>query len=445
MPFGSYSQIMIRFLSIGGGLTAMVFAAPGLAVPAFPGAEGFGRDARGGRGGRIIAVTTLADSGPGSLRACIDARGPRVCVFRVGGVIRFTTARPIIQNPFLTIAGQTAPGGGILLTHAGGKTGLTPMVIKNTHDIVVRHIRVRTDRRGEDRGANSAFIIEGSRNVVLDHVSASWALDENVGGFAQNTNVTISSSIFAEGIQRHDKCALLSSDPKGPQRLSFIRNLCAHNGDRNPDVNVPPGSCVEVVNNVLYNGQSQFTEVWESYGGSSVNIIGNYYKAGPNSSASIAAIDRPTIGSKGRARIFQAGNVLAGKVAAVTPSAKGVLLDKPACPLATKSMPARQAYDQVLSQSGAFPRDAVDARIVGEVRSGTGQIRAAPGEMPGIANAAPYADRDRDGMADSWEVARGLDPRRNDAWSDANGNGWANFDEFLNFAHRALLQGIRLR
>ena len=429
---------MPRLWLSGGAALLAVAQAPAYALPAFPGADGFGRNAQGGRGGRIIEVTTLADSGPGSLRACIDAAGPRVCIFRVGGVIRFTTIRPIIRNPYITIAGQTAPGGGILLTHSGGKNAFTPLVIKNTHDVIVRHVRVRTDRRGEQRGSNSGFIIENSRNVILDHVSSSWAIDENVGGYAQNTDITISNSIFAEGIPRHDKCALLSSDPKGPQRLSFLRNLCAHNGDRNPDVNFAPGSCVEVMNNVLYDAQSQFTEVWESYGGTPVNLIGNYYKAGPSSSGSIAALDRPLIGSKGRARIYQAGNLLDGRVTSFTPSAREALVKAPVCRLAAKPIPAQQAYKLVLAQSGAFPRDAVDARIVGEVRTRTGSIRAGPGVLPPLSPGAPYVDRDHDGMSDAWEAANKLDPRRHDAWQDADGDGWPNLDEFLAFAHRTV-------
>src|SRR3546814_4955771 len=99
--------------------------------------------------------------------------------------------------------------------------------------------------------------------VILDHVSGAWALDENVNGQGQNDLITVSWSIFAEGIPRHDKCALLASDPRGPQRFSFVKNLCAHNGDRNPDANFPPDSCVEIVNNVFYNAGSQFAEIWE--------------------------------------------------------------------------------------------------------------------------------------------------------------------------------------
>lgn len=431
------------------GLTAISLliseAASAQVRPAFPGAEGFGRLSRGGRGGRIIAVTTLADSGPGSLRACIDGVGPRVCIFRVSGVIRYTTMRPDIRNPYLTIAGETAPGGGILITHAGGKGAFTPLVIKNTHDVIIRHIRVRMDRPGEQRRANSAFIIEDSRKVIFDHVSGSWAQDENFGGYARNDAITVSWSIFAEGVPRHDKCALLSSDPPGPQHLSFVKNLCAHNGDRNPDVNFKPGSCVEVVNNVLYNAQSQFTEVWESYGGTPVNIIGNYYRRGPDTPRLAFGIDRPLIGSKGPAKIYQSDNLADGHGIIIAPSARLALVDAPVCRLASKPMPARRAYEAVLAAAGAFPRDAVDARLVGEVRTRTGAIGRPNRIIPFIAGGAPYRDSDRDGMSDTWEASHGCDPGRNDAWGDANGNGWANLEEFLDYAHRERLAGRQPR
>lgn len=409
--------------------------------PAFPGAEGFGRMAQGGRGGRIIAVTTLADAGPGSLRACITASGPRVCIFRVGGIIRYTTMRPDIQNPYLTIAGETAPGGGILITHAGGKGAFTPFVIKGTHDVIVRNIRVRLDRAGEQRRADSAFIIENSRNIILDHVSGSWARDENFGGYALNDAITVSWSIFAEGVPRHDKCALLSSDPPGPQRLSFIKNLCAHNGDRNPDINFKPGSCVEVVNNVLYNAQVQFSEVWESYGGTPVNIVGNYYRRGPNTPRLAFGIDRPLVASTGRARIYTRDNIVDGRGIVMAPAARAALVAAPVCPITIKPMPGRLAFGAVLKAAGAFPRDDVDTRLVSEVRSRTGRIGRPNRVLPPISTGAVYQDSDGDGMSDRWEAAHGCDPRSNDAWRDANGNGWANLDEFLNYAHNERLAG----
>lgn len=408
---------------------------------AFPGAEGYGSHSAGGRGGRIIQVTTLADAGPGSLRACIDASGPRICVFRVGGIIRFTTVRPIIRNPYITIAGETAPGGGILLSHAGGRDAFTPLVIKKTHDVVVRHIRVRADKRGEQRESNSGFIIESSRNVILDHVSGSWAIDENVGGYAGNDNVTISNSIFAEGIPKHDKCALMASDPTGPQHFSFIRNLCAHNGDRNPDVNFPPKSCVEVINNLLYDAQSEFTEIWESYGGTPASVVNNYYKAGPSTEGRAPAVIRQLVGSTGAARIYLSGNSFDGVRVEQSPSIAGHLVSSPPCPLTITPVSADSAYQLVLQYSGAFPRDSVDRRIIGEARERTGHIVQGPGIMPDIANGTPYVDSDGDGMADSWERSHGLTVGVNDAWQDHDGNGWANIEEFLDFASRERIAG----
>lgn len=437
------ARLLIAFAAVLPSCTPPATAAP----DAFPGAEGFGRKAQGGRGGAVIKVSNLNDSGPGSLRACIDAKGPRTCVFTVGGVIRFTGEPPVIRNPYLTIAGQTAPGGGILLTHAGGPNGFTPLVIKRTHDVVVRHIRVRTDRDGEERGGNDAFTIEDSSNVILDHVSGSWALDENVNGQGQNDLITVSWSIFAEGIPRHDKCALLASDPVGPQRFSFVKNLCAHNGDRNPDANFPPGSCIEIVNNVFYNANSQFAEIWESEGGTPVNIINNYFRAGPNTSGAVGAIDRQTIGSTGIARIYHSGNQLDGLFRMTTDPATIAVVNKQVCALASGAMPARQAYNAVLAGAGAFPRDGFDQKIVSEVMRRTGSIIAkdAVRQLPPIASGTPYRDQDGDGMSDAWEVANGLDPARNDAWADADRDGWANLDEFLDHAHHEVLAGRQLR
>lgn len=408
---------------------------------AFPGAVGYGAASKGGRGGRIIAVDTLADSGPGSLRACVEADGPRVCVFRVAGLIRFTTRPPTIANPFLTIAGQTAPGGGITIAHDGGETGRTPILVKNNHDVVIRHIRVRNDRAGTHRGSEDSFTIENSRNIILDHVSASWARDELVNGYGDNDWVTISNSIFAEGIPKHDKCALLASDPKGPQHLSFIGNICAHNGDRNPDLNFPPGSCAEVVNNILYNGQSEFAEIWESFGGVPVSLIGNSFIAGKNTRPDTIGIARNVIGSKGEARVFLADNRFDGDFVHVSPLLKAVEVASPPCPGTIKAAPAQQAYEQVLRWAGAFPRDAIDRKVVNQIRDRKGQIVKQPGLIPPADPGTPYPDADGDGMDDGWEARNRADPRRADAWADGDGNGLANLDQYLDWLSRKLIDG----
>jgi pectate lyase len=424
-------------------LPLLALAQAAIAAPAFPGAEGHGAQSLGGRGGRIIAVTTLADAGPGSLRSCIDAVGPRVCVFRVSGIIRFTTVRPLIRNSRITIAGETAPGGGILVTHAGGAKGYTPIAIVGAHDVVIRHIRVRTDRRGDDRGANGAFTIERSRNVILDHVSGSWALDQNLSGYDANDAITVSWSIFAEGIPRHDKCALLASNPRQPQRFSFIKTLCAHNGDRNPDANFPPGSCVEITNNILYNAQSQFTEIWESEGGTPVSVVGNIFRRGPNTSGSAVAIDRVMIGSRGTARIHAADNRIDGKMQLFSPVAEIASVPDAPCAAVTPPLATSLAYERVLSESGALPRDSFDARIAHDVIMRSGRIVRDPGQLPAIAAGAPYPDLDRDGMDDRWETANGANPRVPDPWADGNRDSWLNLENFLDWRHRRLVQAQR--
>lgn len=408
---------------------------------AFPGAAGYGAKSLGGRGGEIIEVTTLADGGAGSFRACVSTEGPRVCVFRVSGVIRFTAAPPVIKHPFLTIAGETAPGEGITLAHAGGPEGFTPLLIKNTHDVIVRDIRSRPDRLGDVRGANDAITIENSRNVILDHVSGSWALDENINGHRQNDLVTISWSVFAEGIPRHDKCALLGSDPTGPQRFSFIGNLCAHHGDRNPDINFAPGSCVEIYNNVFYDAGDQFLEIWESYGGTTANVAGNVFRAGPSTSRSAIGIDRQEIGSTGAASVWLSDNLFDGRFRQSAPSLPAIVSSSPLCPPSTPIARAIDAYRLVLASAGALPRDSFDVRIVKEVTTRTGAIVRQPSAMPSLASGVAYPDRDHDGMSDGWEKAHGTDPATPDSWADRDGNGWTNLEDFLAAAHDSRAAG----
>ncbi|MBX7483370.1 pectate lyase family protein [Qipengyuania qiaonensis] len=403
--------------------------------PSFPGAEGYGSRSKGGRGGRIMQVVSLADSGPGTLRECIEAMGPRVCVFRVSGVIRFTGQPPRIRHPFITIAGQSAPGEGITLAHSGGEMGRTPLVIKDTNDVIVRHIRIRNDRVGDRRGSEDSITIEKSSHVIIDHVSASWARDELVNGYDSNNFITVSNSMFSWGIPDHDKCALLASDPGSAQHFSFIGNLCAHSGDRNPDINFPPGSCVEVLNNVFYNAKSEFAEVWETYGGTPVAIIGNIFVAGPDTSKDAIGIVRQRISSGGPARVYVADNQFVGEFRKQDPSLDEVLLAQADCTTTIAPTSPKQAYEAVLGRAGAFPRDPLDRQVVGEVRSRSGGIMRAPGTIPPVAAARAAPDTDRDGMPDEWEEAHGSSPEFPDAWEDADGDGVANLDAWLEERH----------
>lgn len=407
---------------------------------AFPTAVGHGANAAGGRGGDMIQVTTLEDHRAGSLRACFDAVGARTCVFRIGGVFRFSGKPPVIRNPYLTIAGQTAPGGGVTITHDGSAESRTPLVIKNTHDIVVRHVRVRNDRIGGERESEDSITIENSSKVVIDHVSASWARDELINGYGDNDFITISNSIFAYGIPKHDKCALLGSDPKNVQNLSFIGNICAHNGDRNPDINFRPSSCIEILNNIFFDAQSEFAEIWESYGGTPVSLVGNIFKAGPNSSAHSVGIIRQTEGSAGPSRIFIDDNRFIGDFNHIDASVADVRQTGPLCPFTVKPVSAEKAFDTVLASAGAWPRDPIDLRVVGDVRNGTGKIVSKPGEIPPVSNGMPYTDSDADGMDDQWERNNGTKVGRFDPWGDANGDGVPNFEAFLDYLDRSLLR-----
>ena len=407
---------------------------------AFPAAVGHGNQSRGGQGGRIIEVTNLSDAGAGSYRACVEASGPRVCVFRVDGVIRFSTRPPVIRNPFLTIAGLTAPGNGITLSHAGGPSGRTPLVIKNTHDVIVRHIRIRLDRPGADRAAEDAITIENSRNVIIDHVSASGARDELVNGHGDNDAITVSHSVFSHGVPGHDKCALLASDPTGPVRFSFVGNICAHNGDRNPDANFPPGSCVEVVNNVLYNAQSEFAEIWESEGGTPIALVGNSFIAGPDTHKASVGIENDRTASTGRARLYANDNQFEGLFVPISPNAKEILVASPPCKLTLRPLAASAAVGRVLDTAGAFPRDPMDTQVVAEIRSRTGRIGYLPRDLAASTGADAYKDADSDGMDDWWERNNGADPKRADPWAIVGTTGISNFEAFLAWRENELMR-----
>jgi pectate lyase len=448
-----------RFLALTVGMTSLALAAcskreadaeaapaAGASPPvaekgllAFPGAEGQGRYAKGGRGGEIMFVNTLADSGPGSLRACIEGEAPRTCIFRVSGVIRFTSERPIIKNPFLTIAGQTAPGDGVLITHDGGEMGLTPIHIRDANDVVIRHIRVRMDKLGDNRAANDAVTVKNSWNVILDHVSGSWARGGLVDLNGDNDAITVSWSIFAEGLKKHDRCALLGNDSRTEQRVSFINNVCAHNGDRSPEVDFPTKSCVEVVNNVIYNAAGGFMEIGEAHGGASVNIVGNHFRAGPDSTPETVAMFLNRKNSAGKSRVYQSGNQIDSGVVPQNKDLVGALVDVPACPLTLQPLPVETAYQEVVSLAGALPRDSVDRRIINEVDGRKGSRVAQPGSLPELRSEEPPLDEDFDGMEDAWESVNNIDASVFNPWEDADGDGWTNLDEFLDFAHQRLV------
>ena len=281
----------------------------GLAV--FPGAEGFGTRTRAGRGAKVVAVTSLADSGPGTLRDALEDRAPKTIVFRVGGIIELKS-HLFIRHPFVTIAGQTAPGDGVVLKDFG--------LVITTNDVLVQSLRVRPGNHGDVRPEhNDAIAIlgrngdaTGARNVVLDHLSVSGGEDELVSTWFAPTDITVSWSIVSEalGKSRHDKgthsAGLLVGDRSN--RVSVHHNLLAHNDFRNPLV--ISGGTHDVVNNVVYDWGALPTELVDD-AQTSLNVVGNYYRSGPSTRTPHTIFINPN-GKNAPARLFAQGNVRHG-------------------------------------------------------------------------------------------------------------------------------------
>lgn len=272
-------------------------------IPAFPGAEGYGRFAEGGRGGRIVFVTNTNDDGPGSLRQALDATGPRIIVFQVGGLIDLTSGPLIITEPHVTIAGQTAPGDGICVK-AGYASHVAPFFFANTHDVIIRYIRVRpgTNNGSTGRGAITFFDLGNGGdiyNIMVDHCSVSWASDEQIQVYGSNGtgdmyDITIQNCISAEAlpvIESWDcQCGSMAGGTNKMGQLTWYRNLFAHNSHRNPASgnDHETENVIQIINNLSYNhsylhimlNPYHFDE--SDVGITNANVIANYLKDGPS-------------------------------------------------------------------------------------------------------------------------------------------------------------------
>lgn len=417
-------------------------------LPAFPGAQGFGTSTPGGRGGRVVNVTNLRDAGKGSFRAAATARGKRIVVFRVSGTINLQS--PVeITNPYLTVAGQTAPGGGITLKadpcNDGGVLGV------HTHDVVLRYLRLRPGPHPcAGRGESSDGIViykKGTHHVVVDHLSISWAVDENLSLYDDARNITFSWNIIAEGLSNstheegeHSKGAHLSGERTG--RISFHHNLLAHNNDRNPQPTNP--GVADIRNNVVYNWGENAALTSNSHGRPELNFVANMYRPGPDSDRSEYELDvyEGTPGAgwaffvKGNIGPHRPRNDLPQR-AMVSPEGRSSMVAGPFRAPRVRTTSAARAMRQVLRQAGATVpyRDSADRRVVRDVRQGTGRIIDHPSEVggwPRLPSAAAPPDSDRDGMPDAWEVRRGLRPRVDDSRADDDGDGWTNIEEYVN-------------
>lgn len=404
----------------------LLLAASALAqLPAFPGAEGYGAQTPGGRGGRVLIVGNLNDSGRGSLRAALEAEGPRIVVFRVAGVIDLKTPIRITQ-PFVTVAGQSAPGGGITLRGHG--------IVVNTHDVVIRHLRARPgDISGDE--VDGIAIGGASRNVVVDHCSVSWSVDENLSPSGGISDVTVQWSIISEGLNRsvHAKGAHgYGSLVRASGGVTLHHNLWAHNASRNPRLGCnygrPPFPRFDVRNNVVYNagGPNVAGDTFEA------NYVANFHKPGADSPAGHPVFS-PT--EKAALRFHFAENEPANLRWSVRPGITEV--GQPFESPQVRTTSAERAYEEVLAHAGAtLPRrDAVDERIVREVREGTGahiDSQWEVGGWPSIESGRPPRDTDRDGMPDDWELKRGLKPRDAADAALIAPSGYTWIEEYLN-------------
>lgn len=430
--------LMLAAVGVSAALAAQV---PKKKVPAFPGAEGFGAYAVGGRGGQVLAVTNLEDYRPGkeavipgSLRAACEAKGPRIVVFRVSGVIPLK-APLTIREPFLTLAGQTAPGEGICLKNYG-------LVIRDTHDVIVRHLRVRPgDEIVAEQDAISLYRVQ---NVIVDHCSASWSNDETLsvtgGG---STNVTVQWCFITESLNQshhakgaHGYGSLLRMDGD----MTFHHNLYAHHTTRCPR----PGTYGDETRGLLLDFRNHVIYNWLNVPGYSaedparMNYIGNYLKPGPSTRNATVAF---RVGGE-RTALYVANNLLEGRPAgdpwAIIELGRGQKLSEPLVVAPVRTETPQAAYESVLRHAGATKpvRDAVDARIVKEVRSGTGRIidsQKEVGGWPAYRSEKPPLDSDGDGMPDEWERQHGLNPNDpSDGARDRDGDGYTNLEEYLN-------------
>ncbi|CBX90811.1 hypothetical protein IAQ61_002292 [Plenodomus lingam] len=367
---------------------------------AFPGAEGFGRNAIGGRNGKVYVVNNLNDSGEGSLRDAVS-QPDRIVVFSVGGTIKIKER--IVVSKRISILGQTAPGNGITVYGNGWS-------FSNADDAIVRYIRIRMGKGGTS-GKDGVGIAEGS-NMIFDHISVSWGRDEtfSISG-SEVGNITIQNSIIAQGLETHSCGGLIQTNLGNG--ISLFRNLYIDNKTRNPKVK----GTNDFTNNVVYNwGGGGGYIAGDSSAVSEANIVGNYFISGP--STTITAFTRGNANFKGYvdANFYDSDKdgALNGAEIGVASSNYGGLniqSSKFAFPGPAKTLAPADALKLVETSAGASKvRDAVDKRLIAELQSygKMGQLisdeNAAPMNGPGtIAGGTPWVDANGNGIPDDVE------------------------------------------
>ncbi len=454
---------------------------PQASIPAFPGAEGGGKFSFGGRGGKVLVVTNLNNDGPGSLRWACEQGGARIIVFNVAGIIRISSPL-IIRAPYISIEGQTAPGDGVCIA---GET-----VWINTHDVIIRYMRFR---RGETWVGRRDDAIGGNPigNIMIDHVSATWGLDENMSMYRHmyndstgkiedkfgTVNITIQNSIFGEALDTWNHAF---GSTLGGENCAFMRNLWANNAGRNPSVGW--NGIFNFVNNVVFNWVHRSIDGGDYR--ARFNIINNYFKPGPATPKNNVGhrILKPESGRSklnhhvyGRA--YVTGNIMEGYPEITKDNWNGgVQVEEepntgsytaeikwnkpmPMPPLTIVSAEAAKAF--VLQNAGATlpKRDAVDARIVKQVATGKIDYKenvplpetqfkhrrmpidsykqgiiTDPVQVGGypVYNGTPYTDSDNDGIPDAWEIKNKLNPKDPSDAATVTKSGYSNIELYLN-------------
>ena len=408
------------------GLAVLLACQSRAQLPAFPGAEGFGKFATGARGGTVYHVTTTNDSGAGSFRDAVSVSG-RTVVFDIGGIIDYQAPR-YAPKPNVTIAGQTAPGDGVTIYGNG-------LSFSGSHNNIVRFLRVREGING-DSGTDAMGIANG-HDMIFDHITSSWGRDETFSINGSITNISIQSAIISQGLQGHSAGGLIQSDGG----VSILRSLYIDNDTRNPKVKFVN----EFVNNVVCNWETiGYNMGGDSAGDSYVNQFNNYFMRGQASSSSAIS------GGNANFHIYATNNwsdmnkngVLDGGEMSFAAYGPMDLQGTPFAYPITNAYSPLTALKLAISDSGpSFKRDSVDELMITQLTSWGllgGTITSelvAPMNGPGVVrNGTPYTDTDQDGMADFWENGTGSNPAvaDNNAASPS-GSGYTRLEDYLNW------------
>ena len=427
-------------------------------LKAFPGAEGFGKYALGGRGGKVIYVTNLDDSGKGSLRDAIEQTGPRTVVFAVSGYITINSSLTI-SNDKITIAGQTAPGDGITIRVNPIKDMACLRITAD--DVVVRGIRFRPGPTSTKAVNGDALLMTSGKRIILDHCSFSWATDEILNPYGAS-EITFQNCIFSEALMYASHAYSTDSESSGYYRphsmgmlvgqnsneITIYKSIFAHNNQRNPLIggSIATGTDFELVNNVYYNWGDFGTSISPDHT-SYVNLINNLHIEGPNSRTNrypILLNEQVKVFAKGNINKFRPNNSLPEVNAFGLRTApfneqvneKSITNQPFDYPLGnTALLEPDKLLTLVTNSAGAFIKDDVDLRISSDIKNKTGSLIDSPSEVggyPTLKSGSTYLDTDKDGMSDDWENKYNLDPNNSkDGSKDNNNDGYTNLEDFL--------------